>query len=210
VTQTITILQDPQTITFTSSVPNDATVGGPTYHVSAVAPGGPVTFSTTSDACAVDGSTVSFTAAGSCVVLADQPGSLDYLKADQQKQTFDVSAAPDFDLKVEAKPVLDSTGNPQRIDVTVSGLPDTGTATLVATGPDDLHTIGNGTKCPCTVHGPSETVTFTYNTKQSPTATLVFSVFTTDSPDPNTDNDTVELSFPMAAPPRTFEKRLQR
>jgi hypothetical protein len=105
--------------------------------------------------------------------------------------------------------VLDGKGNPQRIQVTVSGLPSTGTAELTATGPKDLHTIA-GANCPCAVQGPAQTFFFTYNTQQSPTATVTFSVSTADSPDPvGGKPDTVTLEFPMASALRSFWSGIQ-
>lgn len=212
VTQTILIPRFTQSISFTSTAPDDAAVGGGDYTVSATAQGGGVVFSTTSDACTVspdpDSATVHFVAGGSCVIEADQSGGVDYVPANAVSQTFDVAAAP-YELKVEATPTLDGSGNPQRIDVLVSGLPAHGTAVLSASGPDDLHLVRDGQHCPCTVTGPSQTFQFQYNTQRAPTAELTFSVATTDSPDVNPDDDTVTLDFPTAAPPKTFALRLQ-
>jgi hypothetical protein len=205
--QTVVVPQAEQTITFTSTAPTGANVLD-TYQVSATSTSGlPVSFSTPSAACTVAGTTVTFTAIGTCVIQADQPGSSDYLAAPPVTQTVDVTTA--YDLAVSINPVLDGTGNPQRIEVTVSGLPATGTATLTANGPADLHPLRVG-QCPCTIHGPSETLTFIYNTNQSPTATLTFSVVTTDSPDPDPSNDSVTESFPLLlAPNQPFARRAQ-
>jgi hypothetical protein len=95
-----------QTITFTSSAPTSATVGGPTYHVTAAASSRlPVTFTidaSSSAVCAISGSTVSFVAAGTCTIDANQPGggefgSNEYVEpynaAPQAKQSFQVTAA---------------------------------------------------------------------------------------------------------------------
>jgi RNA polymerase sigma factor (sigma-70 family) len=211
VTQTIVIPRLTQSIAFTSSAPDDAAVGGGDYTVSATAQGGGVGFATTSAACTVskdlDSAAVHFVAGGPCVIEADQGGGVDYEPATTVSQSFDVAASP-YELKVEATPTLDGSGNPQRIDVVVSGLPAGGTAVLTATGPDDLHVVG-GQDCPCAVKGPSQTVQFTYNTKQSPTARLTFSVTTTDSPDAVSADDTVTLDFPMAPPPQSFALRLR-
>ena len=68
-----------QTITFTSTPPANAAIGGTPYTVTADASSGlPVTFSidpASSAVCAISGNTVSFTGPGSCVILADQPGN---------------------------------------------------------------------------------------------------------------------------------------
>src|SRR5439155_21451786 len=74
-------IKEPQTISFTSTPPEGATVGGTTYTVEAAATSGlPVRFSSgTPGVCSVSGATVSFATvsfvgAGSCIVLADQEG----------------------------------------------------------------------------------------------------------------------------------------
>ena len=205
--QSLTVLQGAQSIAFTSSAPKNVNIGD-TYDVSATSTsGGAVSFSSASPACSVSGSTVTFEALGTCIIDADQPGSIDYVAAPTVSQSVDVST--DYDLSVSLTPVLDGSGNPQRLQVTVSGLPANGTALLTATGPADLHALATG-QCPCKVKGPSQTFTFTYNTQQSPTATVTFSVSTADSPDPVTDNDTVSMTFPIPAADRTFATRTQR
>jgi hypothetical protein len=69
----------PQTIAFTSSAPKAATVGGPTYHPTAEATSKlPVTLTidaASSAVCTISGSTVSFIAAGTCTIDANQPGN---------------------------------------------------------------------------------------------------------------------------------------
>lgn len=95
-TQTLTVLQAPQAITFTSTAPVDAVVGGPTYLVTAVGggSGNPVSFSSgTPLTCSVSGSTVSMLAAGSCTVLANQAGNLNYSAAPQASQSFTIAKA---------------------------------------------------------------------------------------------------------------------
>ena len=91
----------PQTITFTSNVPANATVGG-TYTVSATggASGNPVTFSVsgggkgkgTAD-CTISGATVTFTAVGTCVIDANQAGNSVYAPAPTAQQEVSVGAA---------------------------------------------------------------------------------------------------------------------
>jgi hypothetical protein len=79
----ITIGPAAQTITFTSTPPSSALVGG-TYMVTATGglSGNPVTFSTTSPACTVtpEGD-VGFVAAGSCAIEADQAGTANFTAA---------------------------------------------------------------------------------------------------------------------------------
>ena len=68
-----------QTVEFTSQAPTAATVGGPTYHVTAAASSGlPVTLGidpSSGSVCALSGSTVSFIRTGTCTIDASQPGN---------------------------------------------------------------------------------------------------------------------------------------
>src|SRR5437588_85605 len=86
----------PQTITFTSTAPSGAIVGGPTYTVTATASSGlPVSLSidaTSTGICTISGSTVSFTAAGACTIDADQAGNAGYQPAPQAQQSFSVGS----------------------------------------------------------------------------------------------------------------------
>ena len=83
-----------QTITFTSSAPSPAAVGGSPYHVTANASSGlAVSFAIAAGSagvCSISGSTVSFIATGTCVVNADQAGNASYLAAPQVQQSFAV------------------------------------------------------------------------------------------------------------------------
>lgn len=96
----------PQAITFTTTPPVHAVVGGPTYTVGATGGGSGnyINFSTiyfTEPAiCTVAGSVVSFISPGTCVIAANQPalsnqsGFLYYSAAPQVEQTFTVYAGP--------------------------------------------------------------------------------------------------------------------
>jgi hypothetical protein len=85
-----------QTISFTSSPPGGATVGGPTYTVAATASSGlAVTFSiapASAGICSLSGSVVSFTGAGTCTVRANQAGNGTYAAAPQAQQSFTVTS----------------------------------------------------------------------------------------------------------------------
>jgi hypothetical protein len=87
-----------QAISFTSSAPTAATVGG-TYVASATGgrSGNPVVFSidpsSTAGACSISGSTVSFSGAGTCQVDANQAGGTGYSAAPQIAQSFAIAAA---------------------------------------------------------------------------------------------------------------------
>jgi hypothetical protein len=83
-----------QTITFTSTAPTDAQVGDGTYTPTATATSGlPViiTLDGTSIGCALASGVVSFTAPGTCVIDANQPGNATYSAAPQVQQSFTVS-----------------------------------------------------------------------------------------------------------------------
>ena len=86
-----------QHITFTSTAPASATVGGVSYTVAATggASGNPVTFSSGAPTvCSISGATVSFTGAGTCTIDANQAGNADYLSAPQVTQSFTVTPKP--------------------------------------------------------------------------------------------------------------------
>jgi Subtilase family len=95
VEQSFTIARATQTVTFSSPPPGSAVVGGESYEVSAEASSGlAVTVgSDTPDVCSVEGSTVSFTAAGTCTVAADQAGDASYEPAPEVTESFTVTAA---------------------------------------------------------------------------------------------------------------------
>ena len=84
-----------QTIHFTTAPPTDATVDGPSYAVAAVSDSGLrvvlwIDFEA-STVCTMSGHTVSFVAAGTCTIDADQVGNADYAAAAQVQQSFSVS-----------------------------------------------------------------------------------------------------------------------
>ena len=87
-----------QTISFTSSPPGGATVGGASYALSATAGSGlPVTFTIAAGSagvCTLSGSTVSFAGAGTCTIRADQSGNATYAAAPQVQQSFTVTSPP--------------------------------------------------------------------------------------------------------------------
>ena len=86
-----------QVITFTSTPPASAVVGG-TYPVTAGggASGNPVTFSidpSANGSCSISGATVTFVAVGTCVIDANQAGNATYEAATQVQQSFAVVAS---------------------------------------------------------------------------------------------------------------------
>ena len=108
-----------QSITFTSTPPNPAVVGG-TYPVTASggASGNPVTLSidpSANGSCSISGTTVTFVAVGTCVIDANQAGNAGYKAATQVQQSFAVSAsgssslAPTSPVVVCGTAILDNT-----------------------------------------------------------------------------------------------------
>ena len=102
-----------QTITFSSSAPTSATVGGPTYTAAASATSGlPVTLtidSSSSSVCSISGSVVSFLASGVCRIDANQAGNGTYAAAPQMQQSFMVNPA------VQSNGFITSTASPSTI-----------------------------------------------------------------------------------------------
>jgi hypothetical protein len=138
--------QQTQAITFTSTAPTGATVGGGAYAVSAVATSGlPVTLSSgTPSVCAVSGSTVTYVAGGACTVLADQPGNATYAPAPQASQSFSVAKAVQTVTITSAAPTNAAGG---------------GTYLVTASATSGLAvTFSSTTASVCTVSG--STVTF--------------------------------------------------
>jgi aspartate 1-decarboxylase len=93
--QTFTVAKAPQAVTFTSTAPAAAVVGGPGYTPTATggASGNPVTLTvdaSTSATCSISGGVVTYQHAGSCTIDADQAGAMDYLAANQVQQSYAV------------------------------------------------------------------------------------------------------------------------
>ena len=88
----------PQTISFTSTPPGGADVGGPAYTVSGTASSGlAVTFTIAAEArlsARISGSTVSFIGAGTCTINANQAGNGTYQAAPQVQQSVTVTSPP--------------------------------------------------------------------------------------------------------------------
>lgn len=87
----------PQTIAFTSPVPNGAVVAGPGYSATATATSGlPVTLTidqASAAVCTLNGGIVSFIGAGSCTIDANQGGDATFAPAPQQQRSFAVLSA---------------------------------------------------------------------------------------------------------------------
>jgi serine/threonine protein kinase len=95
--QKITVTGKPQSITFTA--PGSGTVGDDPVTLSATASSGlPVVLSVDSSSgtgvCAVSGNTVTFSAAGTCIIDANQAGNATYAAAPQAQQKITVTGKP--------------------------------------------------------------------------------------------------------------------
>lgn len=97
VQQAFTVYPADQTVSFTSTAPAHAVIGGAAYSPTAVATSG-LTASVTVDAssssvCTISGGTVSFLGAGTCTLDANQSGNASYSAAPQVQQSFTVNSA---------------------------------------------------------------------------------------------------------------------
>jgi hypothetical protein len=113
-----------QAIAFTSTAPAHATVGGPTYTVTAQGGGSgqPVTFSSgSSSICAVSGSVVSFTGAGTCTIDANQAGDANYEAAPQVQQSFVIAGKPP-QLPATSPPPTGSSPGPAALATGAGGV----------------------------------------------------------------------------------------
>ena len=101
-----------QAITFTSTAPAGALVGGAAYTVAATggASGNPVVFTidpAAAGVCSIAGTAVSFVGPGTCVINANQVGGGGYAPAPQAQQSFNVAAQP---LPAASIPTLSEWG----------------------------------------------------------------------------------------------------
>ncbi len=143
--QTMTVGKGTQTISFTSTAPSGATVGGATYSATATGGGSGNTVTFTSGSTTVctsggtNGSVFTFVGSGTCVVNADQLGNTNYNAAAQAQQSFNVTA-----LSILS---VNNTGNTNRREVTFSGTGANGATTDVTV------TVCNENVFPCPTTG---------------------------------------------------------
>jgi len=121
----ISVAQSTQTITFTSTAPSNASVGGSSYPVTATGggSGNPVTFTidaASTPTCSMTGSVVSFTAAGTCTIDANQAGNAMYLAAGQAQQSFAVGKNDQTITFASTAPAGATVGGPT-YNVTATG-----------------------------------------------------------------------------------------
>lgn len=164
VQQTVAVTKASQAITFTSTAPATSGPGGK-YTVAAVggASGNAVTLTVdpaSAEVCTLDGSTVTLTHAGTCVVNANQAGDDDYLAAPQAQQSVNssptaqalaFSSAPPTDAVVGTGYKLGATGGKSGNPVEFSL--DQGSGDVCALEGDDVTFAHPGT---CTVHADQQ------------------------------------------------------
>ena len=145
VTETFTVNQAPQTITFTN--PGPQVFGVAPFGLTATASSGltPIVFASTTPAvCTVSGSTVTIVAAGSCSITADQAGDTNYLAAPTVTETFTVNQAP--------QTITFTNPGPQVFGVAPFGLTATASSGLTPI------VFASTTPAVCTVSGSTVTV----------------------------------------------------
>jgi parallel beta-helix repeat protein len=147
VQQSVIVHKIDQAITFTSTAPADAVVGGPTYTPTATggASGNPVIFSLddTSTGCALNAGIVSFPAAGTCKINADQVGNTHYNPAPQVQQSFPVG---------KGSQAITFTSTPPA-NAVIGGASYTPTATGGASGNPVVFTIDASSLTICSISG---------------------------------------------------------
>jgi hypothetical protein len=106
-----------QSITFNSTPPGNATVGGPQYTVAAEASSKlAVSFSidpSSSSVCTISGATVSFVGSGTCTIDANQAGNGEYEAAPQAQQSFQVAKKAQTSEFTSVPPANATVGGPQ-------------------------------------------------------------------------------------------------
>ncbi|HEX3931853.1 MAG TPA: sigma-70 family RNA polymerase sigma factor [Nocardioides sp.] len=199
--QTIAVPKAAQQVSFTSTPPSPALVGGKGYAVSATggASGNPVTFSSgSSKVCTVAGSTVTFVSPGACVVNADQSGSNDYAAATTASQTFQVTAQNDLTLSATTDHGWLFGVFGTVVHVRVTGLDPGAHATLSMSSdgsavwsPQECSTTTSGvTTCPVT--STPTTLSF-LGFALVPQASLTFTVSSPDSQDSDPSDNTITV-----------------
>ena len=158
--QSFTINLRTQTISFTSTPPASAAVGGPTYTVSATASTGlAVTFTidaASAGVCALSGSVVLMIGGGTCTINANQAGNGTYHAA-QVQQSFSVARGSQTITFTTTPPNADKTDPPYAIGATANS----GLAVVFTTDPSSngiCSVSGNtvsfdGTRGTCIVYG---------------------------------------------------------
>ena len=145
---TMTVNQATQTVSFTSTAPGSGSAGGATYTPTATATSGltvAITLDASSTGCALNAGVVSFTAAGSCVIDANQAGTTNYSAATQVQQSIAVSG-----LTITSGQF--SSGTSSNPSMTLSGTGALNTSAVTVK-------VCNVNSFPCTVGNTASTVT---------------------------------------------------
>jgi len=143
VTASATVTQAGQTISFGPLADKLMTDGAFSVAATGGASGNPVTFSTTSAACSVTGTTVTLVSTGTCAVQADQAGNANYSAAAPVTRSFTIARAS----QIITFPAIAS--------FSWSG----GSADLVATASSTLAVAYSVQSGPCSVAGGTLTAT---------------------------------------------------
>ena len=167
-----------QTVSFTSTAPTGATVGGATYTPTATATSG-LTVTITVDAsssavCSISAGVVSFAAAGTCTLDANQAGDGTYATASQVQQAFTVAVAPSTTTTTEATTTTTTTDpGPRRTTTTTR--PTTTTTRAVTTTTAAPPTTNAPTTSPTTIRAGDdfETDSSVTATSQAPATSIV-------------------------------------
>ena len=117
---TVTIAKGNQTISFTSTAPAGATVGGAPYAVSASASSllGVSLSSGTTGVCTLTGNTVTFIATGTCIINANQAGDANWNAAAQVQQSIAVGAAQTVTASLSFSPTSLGVGADGTLTIT--------------------------------------------------------------------------------------------
>jgi hypothetical protein len=144
--QSFTVAQATQTITFTSSPPANASFDAAAYSVSATGggSGNAVQFSSGTPAvCSVSGAVVSFVGAGTCTVLADQAGNADWLAAPEASQSFTVAQATQT-ITFTSSPPANASFGAAAYDVSATG-GGSGNAVVFSSATPSVCTVSGST-----------------------------------------------------------------
>jgi len=138
VTQDFPVARAPQTVSFTP--PASATIDQSVTLTATASSWLPVTYtSSTPDVCTVSGATLTLTAAGTCMVVASQPGNAQYAPADSMSGSFPVGKIPQT---ISFSPPGSATaGRP----VTLTAKASSGLAVIYASGSTDVCTVSGST-----------------------------------------------------------------
>jgi hypothetical protein len=146
--------------------------------------------------CSVDGATVSYLAAGSCVIDANQDGNANYTAAQQVTGTITVNQGPAF--VTDSPPLTAVAGQPYSYTFTASGTPAP-TYALASGAPSWLSidaTTGEVTGTP-----PSGTTSFSYSvTATDPDGTSTAGPFTVTVTTATSAHAKADISAALSCP----------